>query len=850
MSERIVIVGAGDQAESIADLIDALRRRGDDIELLGYLDDDPTVSRNSSALAKRIGALELINSIKCDGIIICIEDNCKRKKLFDRAKALGHKVVTLIHPSAIVAPSVTIGEGSIIFADVVINEFTEIGVNVLINTNVLIEHHCHIDAHICLASGVHLFDTVTINIGASLGENVEVHPNKIIGRLSIVGAGAVVTDNLPDCITAVGIPARTTMNNSTSESHKSPIKVLILGAGGHSKVVADTILFSTEKNPEYSIVGILDDNLDLRNASLMGIPVLGPITRFNEYEHDAIIIAIGDNEIRAKVYQYLSDFGEKFITIAHPMSYVAKSVTIGPGTVLIGNSVVNADAKVGKNVIINTNATVGHDSIIEDHVHIAAGVHLGGASIIQEGAFLGMGTNVLPGRIVGAWSVVGSGSVITKDVPPGVVVCGSPARLMKQKTSSLQDVDVKWPPIRGFSGMVSNQTSGTNLLIENDDRKEELKTVDGTGEQFKPTKFYMLDLSSEMEWNGVLKRCSQYDFYFLPCYNELEQKRTGGKAELCVYEEREFLIAMPLLFRKVDNSRFCNKAKEDWNDCSSVYGYAGPIASSLQIPVDVIHNFQHELSKAMHARSVISVFTRLHPLMFQNFLLNELGVIIQGGRTVSVDLTISTEKQLSLYRINHIRDIKKLLKMGVKDIEDESWNNLDAFMQMYQETMHRVNATSEYSFDTHYFKGLRDIKQGKSHLLFCSLNGELIAGGIFIECNGILEYHLGGTPDKYVRLAPMKLLLNAARLLGNKLGLRIFHLGGGVGSDEDSLFHFKSGFSNKTHGFLTWRWIVDPYRYRLLCENTIALEKSVSVVDPKVGYFPAYRIPVAQEKNG
>ncbi|HLP82336.1 MAG TPA: acetyltransferase, partial [Nitrosomonas sp.] len=616
-----------------------------------------------------------------------------------------------------------------------------------------------------------------------------------------------------------------------------PLKVIILGAGGHSKVLADILLACNNATQTYSIVGILDDNRDLSHT--MGIPILGTIANLKEFDHDAAIIAIGDNEVRADMYNHLIESGENLITLYHPKSYVANTAIIGSGTVLIGGAVVNADSKIGNNVIINTNATVGHDSIIEDHVHIAAGVHLGGGSVICEGAFLGMSACVLPGRTIGAWSTVGSGTVVTKDIPPGVTVVGVPARIINSKCRI---------------ELIRTQSNDKKSLLNNNhkheiDNQQSCSGVDDVVEvPVSHGIFNVLDLAHKEEWNNAIKRCPNYDFYFLPSYNELEQKRTGSKAGLFVYEEESHLIAIPLLFRKVENSKILTQEAENLNDCSSVYGYAGPIASSPNLPMSVIHNFQKELRDAMYARSVISVFTRLHPLMAQSHLLGELGVLLQGGRTVSVDLSLSEEKQQSLYRENHIRDIKKLKKCGVEIFIDNSWSYLDAFIQMYYETMQRVHATPEYAFDTQYFNGLRDLKNGKSYLIFCSRLGELIAGGIFIECNGILEYHLGGTPDKYVKYAPMKMLLDGARSLGTSLGLQIFHLGGGVGSEEDSLFNFKLGFSDRTHDFLTWRWIVDQARYNALCEIVLGVGKTDLVVNPRMGYFPAYRKMINQDK--
>ena len=97
-----------------------------------------------------------------------------------------------------------------------------------------------------------------------------------------------------------------------------------------------------------------------------------------------------------------------------------------------------------------------------------------------------------------------------------------------------------------------------------------------------------------------------------------------------------------------------------------------------------------------------------------------------------------------------------------------------------------------------------------------------------------MQYHLAGTSKEFLKDTPMKLLLDEARLIGNEIGLDYLHLGGGVGgSDEDSLFRFKSGFSSYRCQFKTWQYIVEPDAYNILVSQRTKNKDS--------SFFPLYR---------
>jgi len=205
-------------------------------------------------------------------------------------------------------------------------------------------------------------------------------------------------------------------------------KVLIIGAGGHARVVADAILSRYHVGEKYEIVGFLDDDERLQDQVRRGMLILGRISDIDKFEHDAIVIGIGDNLVRQNIYLELKKRGEKIITVVHPRATIALDVEIGEGSVFFAGVVVNSGTRIGSNVIVNTAATVDHDSVIGSHTHICPGVHLGGGVTVGEGAFIGIGSSVIHNKTIGNWAIIGGGAAVIRDVAAFSKVVGVPAR--------------------------------------------------------------------------------------------------------------------------------------------------------------------------------------------------------------------------------------------------------------------------------------------------------------------------------------------------------------------------------------------------------------------------------------
>lgn len=206
---------------------------------------------------------------------------------------------------------------------------------------------------------------------------------------------------------------------------------LIIGAGGHGKVVLD-ILSAGRK---YTPIGFLDADPALAGNSVAGLGVLGSVNllpKLREQKIRCVIIAIGDSRSRLSYAQAALDHGFELINAIHPDSYIAPSAKLGRNIVVAAGAVIATEAVVHDSCIINTNSVVEHECEIAAGAHIAPGALLAGRVKVESSAFIGLGAKVIQCLTIGSGSIVGAGSVVIRDVPAGVTVVGAPARILSQ----------------------------------------------------------------------------------------------------------------------------------------------------------------------------------------------------------------------------------------------------------------------------------------------------------------------------------------------------------------------------------------------------------------------------------
>lgn len=208
--------------------------------------------------------------------------------------------------------------------------------------------------------------------------------------------------------------------------------LLILGAGGHAKVVAETALASGVA----SSVAFLDDRCTGPDAclSVLGWPVFGPLAFALEADtsdhFDAAVVAIGHAATRLYWIQQLQVAGYRMPVLFHPTAWVSPSAEFGPASVVFAQVSVQAQSSIGTGAILNNGCSVDHDAQLADGVHICPGARLAGEVKVGARSWIGLGASVIQQVCIGSDVTVGAGAAVVRDVPNKVTVVGVPARIV------------------------------------------------------------------------------------------------------------------------------------------------------------------------------------------------------------------------------------------------------------------------------------------------------------------------------------------------------------------------------------------------------------------------------------
>lgn len=212
---------------------------------------------------------------------------------------------------------------------------------------------------------------------------------------------------------------------------------MIVGASGHGCVVADAV----GHLDVFELVGFLDDSESASIARAFG-PLLGKVgdaeVLMRLHQTHQVVVAIGDNYTRRAVVTRLTALCPHVIfpPIVHSRAIVSRSSTVGEGSVICAGAVLGAGSVVGRFAIVNTAAALDHHSTLSDYASLGPSSAVGGDAIIGEGTAVGMGAMTHHGIRIGAWSVLGSGSVANNDVPDGVVAFGAPVRIIRSRAAN------------------------------------------------------------------------------------------------------------------------------------------------------------------------------------------------------------------------------------------------------------------------------------------------------------------------------------------------------------------------------------------------------------------------------
>ena len=196
-------------------------------------------------------------------------------------------------------------------------------------------------------------------------------------------------------------------------------KIVIIGAGGHGRVVADIA-----RACGYKEIIFLDDAYSTLTE--------GKVSDFEKYKEEAsFVVAIGNSKIREKIQNQLLDYGCQIATLKHPSAVIGSNVLFGIGTVVMPGVVINNGSRIGDGVILNTACSVDHDNVIGDYCHVSVGAHLAGTVKVEEHTWVGAGAVVSNNLNVCKECMIGVGAVVVEDIEESGTYVGVPARLLK-----------------------------------------------------------------------------------------------------------------------------------------------------------------------------------------------------------------------------------------------------------------------------------------------------------------------------------------------------------------------------------------------------------------------------------
>lgn len=343
----------------------------------------------------------------------------------------------------------------------------------------------------------------------------------------------------------------------------------------------------------------------------------------------------------------------------------------------------------------------------------------------------------------------------------------------------------------------------------------------------------VLSIEQSEEWDGIVRSFKDYDVYWLSGYVKAFQLNGDGVPYMFYYEDKVVRGINVVMKRDISKDlRFEGKIAENTMfDFITPYGYGGWI-----IEGDDTERVFSTYKSWCQDHNIVSEFVRYHPVLKNHISSNSFYDVIPLGETIALDLDSPEVIWNNLISKNR-NMIRKAQKSGIVIYNGRYPQVFEKFRNIYNRTMDKDGAEDYYYFSSEFYKSVMYDLSDEAQVFYAVLDEEVIAASIVLAANGRLNYHLSGSRREYNNLAPSNLLLYKAAVWGCKNGCRTFHLGGGVGSTQDSLYKFKAAFYKG-----------EPYRYNIgkriymqsQYNELVALREQSEIEDN--GYFPKYRV--------
>lgn len=352
--------------------------------------------------------------------------------------------------------------------------------------------------------------------------------------------------------------------------------------------------------------------------------------------------------------------------------------------------------------------------------------------------------------------------------------------------------------------------------------------------------FKIIPFEQKSLWDETVNSFKNYDIYYFHGYVDAFRIHGDGEPILIYYESNYLRGIYVSMKRDLSLLPFTNGVIKpgEWFDLTSPYGYGGWLFEG-ELTDEELLSFNKEYRSYMLVHHYVCNFVRYNPELHNAEIMRPLGCVADLGKTVSIDL--STKDAIWNNIISQGRNkIRKAIKNGVT-IKHSKPNRelMKIFKEIYDMTMKRDHAIEYYFFEDTFYQSLLDNLINYTELFYALKDDKVVAVSIMLYTNGRMHYHLSGTLSEYRNLASTNLLLYEAALWGNSMGLKSFHLGGGLGSGNDNLYKFKSSFNKQgDNQFSIGKEIFNNEMYDQLVSWR---EDQDAQFDKSSSFFPVYR---------
>lgn len=341
-------------------------------------------------------------------------------------------------------------------------------------------------------------------------------------------------------------------------------------------------------------------------------------------------------------------------------------------------------------------------------------------------------------------------------------------------------------------------------------------------------KIVKLEINQSEEWDRIVKGFKNYDVYYLNGYVKGFEVHGDGTPVLIYMQDANFKAINVVMKREISSEDLGDSNCELF-DFATPYGYGGMLVEG-----DLSAKHMGAYRDYCKSIGIVSEFVRFNPMTKNHEACRKLYDVQMLGNTIAIDL-IDKEYIWDNFSSKNRNVIRKAIKEGVTIKHTKEPWIIETFMEIYNSTMDRDEATAYYYFKREYYDTIVNDLNNNFEFFYAEKDEEIIAVSIILFANDRMHYHLSASKREFQKFAPTNLLLYEVSKYGIDNGYKSFHLGGGVGSNEDGLYKFKKSFNkNEDREYYIGKLIIDEDKYRKLVNDKIG-----TIINEN--YFPKYR---------